>query len=238
MTEGKYYNRAMEARLGMFFEAMDWDGLAAYLGGLSHKDFRMAGDIIGERLLPQVEPPVFWGAFHALLAFHAKAFLGTMLKSARVRRQTVGFTLRDGGFLLVADFLNRQGTAVDRGKFIMAMLRMFGEDVAELEHLFQCLHVEDGQGRMDYLLQGDGMACAYLLFRAMRHVEHDHELLARCCRLLMKKGDRLSFNLASLAKVYFDLPQVKGTFSLRVSPYQLGRLESSYADFKKMMSLV
>ena len=50
MTEGKYYNRAMEARLGMFFEAMDWDGLTAYLGGLSHKDFRMAGDIIGERL--------------------------------------------------------------------------------------------------------------------------------------------------------------------------------------------
>ena len=194
-------------------------------------------EVVGT-LLPQVAPPVFWGAFHALLAFHAKAFLGTMLKSARVRRQTVGFTLRDGGFLLVADFLNRQGTALDRGKFIVAMLRMFGEDVAELEHLFQCLHVEDGQGRMDYLLQGDGMACAYLLFRAMRHAEHDHELLARCCRLLMKKGDRLSFNLASLAKVYFDLPQVKGTFSLRVSPYQLGRLESSYADFKKMMSLV
>ena len=82
------------------------------------------------------------------------------------------------------------------------------------------------------------MACAYLLFRAMRHAEHDHGLLARCCRLLMKKGDRLSFNLASLAKVYFDLPQVKGTFSLRVSPYQLGRLGSSYADFRKMMSLV
>ena len=69
----------------------------------------------------------------------------------------------------------------------------------------------------------------------MRQVEHDRDLLARCCRVLMKRGDALSFNLASVAKVYFDLPQVKGTFSLSLSPFQLGWLETSFENFKKVM---
>ncbi len=235
MAEEKYYSPVVEARLKSCLEAMDWDGLAGYLSALSHKDFRMAGDIIGERLLPCVAPHVFWSAFHALLGYHAKAFLGTMLKAAQARSHTVGFTLQHGGFLLVAGYLNREGTDIDRLKFIRAMLRIFGENVEELDYLFRSLHVEDGAARMDYLLQGSGTACAFLLFRAMRHAEHDHALLVRCCRLLMKKGDSLSFNLASLAKIYFDLPEVKGTFSLRVNPYQLGRLESSFEEFGKLV---
>ena len=54
----------------------------------------------------------------------------------------------------------------------------------------------------------------------------------------MRKGDALSFNLASVAKVYFDLPQVKGTFSLKLDPYQLGRLEMSYASFRRVMQSI
>ena len=235
MGESKYYHPAMEARLAAYFEAMDWQGLAAYLDGLSNKDFRMAGNILGERLMPRVEAHVFWGAFHALLACHSKAFLGTMLKAAALRKQVAGFTLRHGGFLLVAGFLNGQGTEVDRAKFVCAMLAIFSEEVEELEYMFNCLQVDSGRGRMEILLHGQGTACAYLLFQSMRQVEHDRDLLARCCRVLMKRGDALSFNLASVAKVYFDLPQVKGTFSLSLSPFQLGWLETSFENFKKVM---
>ena len=235
MAGDRYYDAVMERRLAAFLEAMDWQGLAAYLDGLSNKDFRMAGRVLGERLLPIVGDSVFWAAFHALVSYQSKAFLVTVLKAVPLRKQHSGFTLRHGGFLLLADFLNREGTELDRSKFIRFMLEVFAEDVEELEYLFQCLRVDDGWRKMDFLLQGNGAACAYLLFQSMRRAEHDKELLVRCCRLLMKKGDSLSFNLASLCKVYFDLPQVKGTFSLNLSPFQLGRLETSYENFRKVL---
>jgi hypothetical protein len=47
----------------------------------------------------------------------------------------------------------------------------------------------------------------------------------------MKRGDGLSFNLASLIKAYFGLDELKGTFSLRLKPYELARIESSYKAF-------
>jgi hypothetical protein len=48
---------------------------------------------------------------------------------------------------------------------------------------------------------------------------------------LMKRGDALSFNLASLMKEYFGLEEMKGTFSLRLKPFELARLETSYRAF-------
>ena len=77
-----------------------------------------------------------------------------MLKSAALRKQVAGITLRHGGFLLVAGFLNGQGTEVDRAKFVRAMLAIFGEEVDELEFLFSSLHIDNGRGRMEYLCRG------------------------------------------------------------------------------------
>ena len=52
---------------------------------------------------------------------------------------------------------------------------------------------------------------------------------------LMKKEDSLAFNFVSLMKVYFDLPEIKGTFSLRLNPYEIGRAEASFDSFVKIL---
>jgi hypothetical protein len=39
-------------------------------------------------------------------------------------------------------------------------------------------------------------------------------------------------------KAYFDLEGVKGTFSLTLKPYQMGRMDSSYENFKKIMQSI
>ncbi len=235
MTCANVGNPVVLARLEVFFGTEDWNGLTCYLDGLSHKDFRNAGSMIGERLLPVVPDEVFWTAFLVLFDYHSKAFLVTMLKAAQVRKQSVGFTLFHEGFSAVAERLNGVGTEVDRTKFTAFMLRVFTDEVDEVGRLFSALHIDHPLTRLEFLLRGEGMSCYYLLFNAMRQLEHDKDLLARCCVYLMKKGDSLSFNLASVSKVYFDLPQVKGTFSLRLAPYQLGMLEASYASFKKVL---
>lgn len=228
-------NPVILSRLEVLFGTADWSGLTEYLGGLSNRDFRCAVSSIGERVMPVVADDVFWTAFRALLAYHSKAFLVTMLKAVPARKKNQGFTLFHGGFLAVAEYLNAGASEVDRAKFIGFMLKVFTEEVEEVEHLFSVLHVDHPRSRLDFLLKGGGLASYYLLFKAMRQLEHDKDLLARCCVYLMKKGDSLSFNLASVSKAYFDLPQVKGTFSLRLNPYQLGHIESSFASFRKVM---
>ena len=40
----------------------------------------------------------------------------------------------------------------------------------------------------------------------------------------------------NFTELYFDLTEVKGCFSLRLNPYELGRMESSYEVFVKVMS--
>ena len=53
---------------------------------------------------------------------------------------------------------------------------------------------------------------------------------------LMKNGDAMSFNLASLMKTYFALNELKGTFSLSLKPFELARIESSFEAFRNAMS--
>ena len=122
MAYGKYYNPLILARLESYFEAGDWDGLAVYLDSLSHREFRMAGEIISVQIMPRVPDTVFWEAFRFLLVYHSKAFLVTLLKSVPLRKQKSGFTLRQDGYVPVAKFLNDAGTELDRAKFIRFMV--------------------------------------------------------------------------------------------------------------------
>lgn len=111
----------------------------------------------------------------------------TLLKSVPLRKQKSGFTLRQDGYVPVAKFLNDAGTELDRAKFIRFMVEIFGEDTEELSYLFGSLHVDMPRERVQYLLQGRGMACYYLLFQCMRQLEHERDFLVRCCQFLMKK---------------------------------------------------
>ncbi len=234
----EYHNPLILARLESFFGSGDWEGLAVYLDGLSRREFRMACEILGGRIMPRVPDAVFWEAFRFLSARHSKAFLMTLLKSVPLRKRERGFSLRQDGYVAVAKFLNDAGTGLDRDKFVRFMVGIFGEDAEELSYLFGSLRMDAPRERARYLLRGGGMACYYLLFQCMRQLEHERDFLARCCLFLMKKGDSLSFNLASVAKLYFDLTQVKGTFSLRLAPYQLGCLDASFESFRRVMKSI
>ena len=161
-----------------------------------------------------------------------------MLKSAELRKHQKGLTLLDEGFGKVAMYLTESGTEIDRMKFVTFMLQVFPDEPNELEHLLKYLKIDAPKVCVDYLLRVCNMATYYLLFLSLRKLEHDKDYLTRCCLFLMKKGDSLSFNLASVMKVYFDLVQVKGTFSLNLNPYQFGRLELSYENFKKILQSI
>ena len=79
------------------------------------------------------------------------------------------------------------------------------------------------------------MPSYFLLFNSLHFIEHDTDRLIRIASYLIRLGDTLSFNLASLMKAYFGLVQVKGTFSLALEPYELSRIASSYGVFCQKM---
>lgn len=239
MVNERHYNPVIHTRLLALCQQADSSELLDYLDSLSHASFRTAGYILGERVLPQVTLDRFWSLFYVLLVYHAKAFLMTLLKSVLIRQQmrceSMETFLNHPGFLVVSNYLNSNDKTVDKKKILQTLLPVV-ERPEQGEFLLKRLQVTASEARLEVLLRPTGLCAAFLLFQTLRKLEHERSLLVRCCVFLMKRGDALSFNLVSLLKSYFDLPEVKGCFSLHLNPYELSRLESSYEVFEKVMS--
>ena len=80
------------------------------------------------------------------------------------------------------------------------------------------------------------LTAAFVLLRALRYEEADRELLLRVARFLLRRGDALSFNVASLMRLSFGLDELRGTFSLQLQPWQLDKMEQDWAYFSRQMN--
>lgn len=87
---------------------------------------------------------------------------------------------------------------------------------------------------LDFLLACPTTATYYEAFQLFKHMSDKRAVLYTYCQRLMSEGSDLSYNMASVMSLYFDL-QLPATFALRVEPYQLSRLEGGYDDFKKIL---
>lgn len=214
--------------------------LLAYLKGLSNSQFRIASQVLGERLLVELEDKYFWETFKTLFLYNRKAYLGTLLKALSSRISPNGVSVdscefdRCGiwgdDFLLVCSNL----TDTDRKKVFISLLPLFNNP-SDIERLFTQCGLTELSLWIPFLLQVTSKPCAYLLLKALRYVEHDRDLLIRTCHFLMKRGDEQNFNLASLLRLSFGLEEVRGTFSLSLEPYQLARIEQNYDAFLQVM---
>lgn len=227
----------LQGHIAGFFARKELEGLPAYLDSLSHADFRRAGLLLEVQVLPSVPEEDFWHAFLILLQYHPKAMLVTMLKAAVGRMRRGKLSLEHPGFVRVANYLNENHLGMDKQKIIFHLLPV-ADNPEKAQYLLKSLEVDDPRERIEHLLRHSSLPVAYLLFLEFRRLEHDKAFLMRCCRYLMKRGDALSFNLASAAKAYFDLHALSGTFSLRLRPYELSMLENSYAGFCSVMSRI
>ncbi len=240
MGRDKHYNPLLEKRLLSFFvdEAergmycANMLGLVRFLSTLSNADFRTAGFLLGERILLRCSVDGFWGTVLCLTEYNAKAFLVTSLKSLSKRGEVID--LHHPALQRFVCFLNAQPNEIDKQKFILWMLPLLTKP-ADVQQLFDILEVDAPAVIADFLLHQGGLLCYYVLFLLLRKQEGDSDLAEDVCRKLMKKGDGLSFNVASVFKIYFGLENIRGTFSLNLAPYELGRLEQSYEAFVKVV---
>lgn len=222
----KRYNPAVSARMKVFSETKQWELLPEYLDSLSHAHFYTASFVLGDSLLPKMDAEEFWMVTTLLYKYSARAFLRLCMKVAARRQADLERPEAEAMWKMIAE------SPVESEKTLLTLLAEIKDNVSLVEHLLNVMLGDNPRDRIALLLRVNTPAAAYLLLLAMRRVEEDRTLLLRTTYFLIKRGDALSFNMASLFKVFFGLDEVRGTFSLKLEPFELSRLESSYEAFK------
>lgn len=207
----------LKAQLAVIIRAGKAEALRDYLLTLRNADFRLAGTVLADKTL--WGDADFWTFAAVLVAADSRAFLGTMLKAATALRLNVPPL----AFAAVCT------TVIDCRKVLEALLPTAAHP-AEVNTLLQLFSVEASV--MEAVLFKVGTAPAYfVLFNQLKQHEDDAAYLRRFGIELIRKGDKRSFNLACIIKEYFGLPELPGTFSLSLQPYELSRLDTSYDTF-------
>ena len=222
----RHYSKTIEQKLLPPLQTEDAEGLVHLLDSLSRSEQRTAGYMLGERLLIECQPDVYWKMTDALVRYDSRAYLITLMKTFLVRWKQGTASLSDEPLEQLAASFND----VERQKVALLLLPEFDQP-KQVEQLFHLLGISKGREQMVYLVRIDTLPCLFLLLRSLRYIEHDRSEVLKVARQLMKRGTGGSFNLASIIKVAFGLDELTGTFSLRLQPYQIARLEQSYEAF-------
>ena len=230
MIRDVHYSVQIDRRIRPAVCQEDLDELLKLLDSFSNSQFRTAVYMLGERYALELSADGFWRLFSVLLQRDSKAFLIVMLKALVKRMEKGEASIEDEGFKNLCHIMNE----VDRQKTLQFLLPYL-KDEEQVRYLFRCFSMEANEW-IPYLIKVNTLPCAFVLFSSLRYIEHERDYLVRIAYYLMKRGDGLSFNLASLMKAYFGLEELKGTFSLQLKPFELARLETSYKAFCDRMA--
>lgn len=211
-------------------EAGKWDELFQYLSHLSNSNFKSAKFILESDVLLLAPLSVYWEASCRLVAYRPKAFLNSIAKVAKNRSIRGNWKFDFTAMARIAALLEGDNALTARNRFIRYMLPLAdcGEDIDQLFSIFNV----PASARIAFLREVPDPVHFFVLFNTLRKSDSRQQAV-ETCRSLMKQGDDLSYNMASLLKGYFDLYEVKGVFSLRLQPYEFGYLESSFPTFEK-----
>lgn len=230
MIRDVHYSVQIDRRIRPAVCQEDFDKLLELLDSFSNSQFRTAVYMLGEKYALELSADGFWRLFSVLLQRDSKAFLIVMLKALAQRMEKGEASIEDEGFKNLCHIMNE----VDRQKTLQFLLPYL-KDEEQVRYLFRCFSMEANEW-IPYLIKVNTLPCAFVLFSSLRYIEHERDYLVRIAYYLMKRGDGLSFNLASLMKAYFGLEELKGTFSLQLKPFELARLETSYKAFCDRMA--
>lgn len=232
MTHAYRSNPALLHRLRMALTLAEETALSDLLLSLSKAEQKAAGACLATELLPTMtDGEQFAALFASTVRAHPRATLGTFLKAAIALYQK-------GILLFPSEGLERYAqselSAIDRRKIFEALLPLI-KDEAAAQWFFRTFAPSEVEASMLLLVRIPTALAAYLLFSLFQQHEDDTALLRKISIELLKRGDRLAFNLASITQQYFDLPALPATFSLTLSPYQFSRIEKGYSGFAELL---
>lgn len=223
------HNPVLRNKLASFIAKNDAGGLCLLLRSLRVSEFRTAGYLLSEDLLPQVDGETYWSLFTKVVPTFPKAYLGTFLKAGQRLYQSKKLALDAAALSHFAETAN----AVDIRKTLEAFLPVLSSQ-SEIQMLLEAFQMNDAQKAYTFLLKAQTIHAFYHLFLLLKLAD-DAEFTQSVTLLLLKQNRPLSYNMASLLKQYFDLTNVPCTFSLSIEHYKLSRVDEGFASFKKIL---
>ena len=230
------FNPAVNRNIGLYAKNKNWQGLENYFSGLSNTDFRTACNMMSADIMPQWEETDYWDCFMVLFNSNAKAWLVTMLKAAVKKYNDGSLSFNGDTFKQLCRIIREEKRKIDERKLLQNVLPIL-KTPEEIETIFLFLQLEDKTAAR-YLVECDTMACYFVLFQKMKRMDNAPEYLSLLCAELIRKGGNKAFNFVSMIKNYFDLPAIKGVFSLKINPYELSRLDASFGLFCQMLNRI
>ena len=227
------YNLVLLRHIKSYVAVGDWDGLIRFFSKLSNSEVRTACNMMATEVAPQLADDDYWNCFRMLFADNPKAWLVTMLKAGLKKYAASSFLFQGPVLEGMCHMISQEGRRIDERKLLQHILPVL-KTPDEVELLLKYLQLDD-EPAARYLIECHTSPCYFALFQRMRRMDNQPELLSLLCAELLRRGGDKAFNFVSMIKNYFDLPAVKGIFSLRINPYELSRLDSSYELFCQML---
>ena len=212
--------------LKQYIEKEDFDGLFQSLGKLSNSEFRRSEKIIRDAMT-SLPNDSFWNVYYHLVEYRKQSFLSCIMSIGKLAKNNdIDFSCP--GAQILAEWLNKESP-----ESVVKILRMaipFLTTEEQMDGMRKLFGVDDDKQWISILIKEDTPLAYYLLFKALSKIE-DRDFLLRCCIILMKKNNDISYNMTSILKSYFGLDTLKTTLSLQIEPYELSYLDKSYENF-------
>ncbi len=207
----------------------NWEDMRHVFDRMTNSEFRRAQQTVRENILPTLAAPDFWEAWLHLIIYRPQAFLsGIMAIGSIARREPLG-TDCEAAVAAARTLDKAQVTKV----LSMAIPQLQTE--AQIIALFRLFQFDDERSQVAVLIRENTPLAYFMLLQTLQHIAHNHELALRCCRYILRKGDDLSYNMASILRACFGLTEITAQLSLRIEPYELSYLGASYEKFRYVL---
>lgn len=203
----------------------DAEALHTFLDRLTNTEFRRVERSVREEVLPQLSDPDFWTTYLHLIIYKRQAFLSAIRAAAHLAESNQ-LRFDSPAALQVAATLGP-----DHSLKAADMLLPLLHTRQQIEAAFRLFGIDDERQQVRLLIRVDTPLCYYLLLRTLAHIPDKRTLALNCYRLLLRRGTDTAYNMASIVRAYFGLSETRSQFSLRIEPYELSYLDSSYERF-------
>ncbi|MCM1311907.1 MAG: hypothetical protein NC206_07580 [Bacteroides sp.] len=214
-------------------ERHDWDALRQAFSRMTNMEFRKTESVMRNDILTKLSNEDFWEALFHLVVYRHQAFITCILSIEHlVTNRTLSFDSPWIGKLVT--FLKEKAPGALQKLMTMAIPMLETEN--QIDTMFKAFGFENERDRIAALISVANPLAYYVLFKILKHLADDRDLIRKCCVFILKRNDELSYNMASIIREYFDLADIRSRFSLVVAPYELSFIDNSYEKFKYVVT--
>ena len=210
----------------------NWPGLYDRLGRMTNAEFRRTEQVIRESVMPTLSNAHYWDTFLHLLVYRRQAFLSSILAIRHLSHSgELDFTATEALAFIGWIHANSPESAVKLLRMGIPML----VSSQQILSMIQWADIADSREVASILTKETSPHAYHALFMMLKHNDDHPALLRSACMAMLRKGDDMSFNMASILRSYFDIQDINSTLSLQVEPYELSYLDQSADNFMHVL---